>query len=189
MATTAATQWQHPRLWGATSLLAMLLGCASPVPPAPEPAAAMPPSTAGAQPSLPPDTDPDPVRAFEQQQRVRAQAAMQAGRWNDAVWAWDVVLALAPADASAAAQRERAQAAGQALAADRVQRANLARARGESDSAVRLYLEALAADPQRADAANALRQIERNRAPRTSGRMPGRFPMRMAPAASSPAPR
>lgn len=107
-----------------------------------------------------------PVAGFERQHREQAAKAAALARWADAVWAWDVVLALKPDDAEAKAQRERAQRAAQAAVAEREPRAREAQQRGDADTATRLWLEVLSLAPEHAAAADALRQIERQRARR-----------------------
>jgi hypothetical protein len=107
-----------------------------------------------------------PVAAFERQYREQAAQAAALARWADALWAWDVVLALKPDDAEATVQRERAQRAAQAAVAEREPRAREAQQRGDADTATRLWLEVLSLAPEHAAAADALRQIERQRARR-----------------------
>jgi tetratricopeptide (TPR) repeat protein len=112
---------------------------------------------------------PDPgIGAFEQRQRDAARHAAQQGRWVDAIWAWDVVLALRPNDAAARAERDAAQSTASTLAADRLSKARQARQRGDAESAIKLYLEVLAVAPDDQMAADALRDIERARARRGS---------------------
>ena len=150
----------------ATAALVLAAGCASP----PEPAAPLP------APTLPtPPTPPTPSRAapwaaaesplgdFTRDQREAARLAVRQGRWADASWAWEVVLALEPQDAEALAQRAAAQAAAAAAVADRLPRAQMAQQRGQWEAAARLYLEVLAIDPSQSPAADALREIERSR--------------------------
>lgn len=156
--------------------IALLAGCAA----APElPPAAAPPAPAPAPVPVAADTLP----AFERQQRDAAQAAARQGRWADAVWAWDVVLALRPDDAAASAARAAALASARRIAADREARAHQARQRGDIDGAVKLYLEALAVAPEDASAANALRDIERARTRR--GNLAGPRSAQSRPAAAA----
>ncbi|HEX6017439.1 MAG TPA: hypothetical protein VFZ28_05005 [Burkholderiaceae bacterium] len=136
--------------------IVLLAGCAS----APETPPATAPAVA-AQAPAPPMADTLP--AFERQQRDAAQAAARQGRWADAVWAWDVVLALRPGDAAAREARGAALASAKSAAADREARAHQARQRGDLDGAIKLYLEALAVAPDDTSAADALRDIERAR--------------------------
>lgn len=161
-------------VWAAIGLLA---GCAS-APEAP-PVAAAPAVT---PPPAPPAAT-DALPAFEQQQRNAARAAARQGRWADAVWAWDVVLALRPDDVPAREARAAAQASAKSVAADREARANHARQRGDLDGAVKLYLEALAAVPADTSAADALRDLERARTRRGNLAGPRSALSRPAPAA------
>jgi len=157
--------------WGALLLLA---GCASAPKPLPE---AAPPVAL----SAPVVADTLPV--FEQRQRDAAQAAARQGRWADAVWAWDVVLALRPDDASARDARAAARASAKKVAAEREARAYQARQRGNLDGATKLYLEALAAAPDDTSAADALRDIERKRTRRGNLSGPRSAQPRPAPTA------
>lgn len=140
-------------------VLAALAGCASDPPATGQPSweAGEPPAPARGQDALAP---------FEKRQRAQAEAAAQQRRWAEAVWAWDVVLALRPNDAQAKEQRSRAQQQADDVAADRKARALQARQRGDLDAATRLYLEALAQAPGDRAAADALREIERQRSRR-----------------------
>lgn len=135
---------------------ALLAGCAG----------SPPPATGARSEARAPARDPA-VAAFEARQRDEAEAAFRAGRHAEALWAWDVVLALAPQDAAAARRRAEVQAAAETAAEERVARARQAQQRGETEAAVRLYLEALAILPtghaSSTAAADALREIERER--------------------------
>ena len=159
-------------------------GCAGMTPAAPIGAA---PVAAAA---LPPD-DPAPgpasdLAAFERQQRDAADVASRQGRWVDAIWAWDVVLALRPRDADAARRRAQAVEAINAALPERLARARAARSRGDIDVAARAYLDVLALAPDHAVAADALREIERERVRRYQLGQPSRAVMaRRAPANAS----
>jgi tetratricopeptide (TPR) repeat protein len=135
---------------------------ASPSPSAPEPRQAAP----AEQPSDAASPAPVQLQAFEQAQRARALAAAQQERWADALWAWDVVLALKPQDPTALSQRAAVQAAAKAATEQRQARARQARQRGDAESALRAYLEVLAIDPLDRTAADGLREIERQRTQR-----------------------
>lgn len=144
----------------------VLAACSSAPPPVQQAPQAPVPATPGRV------VEDDPVvRAFEEQQLARAGQAEAAGRWGEAVLAWEVLSAVRPegvAPQRLAAARQRAQAA----AAERAAAAEAAQRRGELDAAAQAWLEALALDPQRPRAADALRQIERERNRRS---MVGRF--------------
>ena len=149
----------------ALAWLALLAACAD-TPQRPAPTLLPEPAPSPLAPAATPPTSP--LTGFGQQQRAAADAAARQGRWRDAMRAWDVVMALQPGDADAAAQRQRAEAAAQAGVAERLPRARQAQQRGDSDSAARLWLEVLALAPQQAEAADALRSIERGRAKRAA---------------------
>lgn len=144
------------RLHGSTVLALLLTACAATAPP--------PPSSAPTdRPGHARSSGQDAVERFEGRQRAQAEAAMQQRRWADALWAWDVVLALAPRDAEARGQRDKARVQAEAAAAERRARALQARQKGDVESAMRLYLEALAQWPADAESADALREMERQR--------------------------
>jgi len=130
-----------------------------------------------------PGTSAESLAAFERQQRDAAEAAARQGRWIDAIWAWDIVLALAPGDSEAARRRAQAQDAINAALPERLARARVARSRGDIDAAARAYLEVLALAPDHATASDALREIERERVRRYQLGQPSRAVMaRRAPA-------
>jgi hypothetical protein len=110
-----------------------------------------------------PGTPPENLTAFERQQRDAAEAAARQGRWLDAIWTWNIVLALSPNDADAKRQRAQAQHAIDAALPERLTRARAAHARGDIDTAARAYLDVLALAPDHAGAADALREIEHER--------------------------
>lgn len=162
---TPSDAWLRPWRDGqpAAGLCALLLaGCASQAPlPRVDSAPPEPPAVALAAP------DRSAVLAdFQARQREAAEAAARRGHWAEAVWAWDVLLALRPRDAELLDRRVQAQQAAQAAAADRLQRARQAQQRNDMEAAVRLYLEVLAQAPAQAEAADALRLIERERVKR-----------------------
>ena len=138
--------------------LAGLAGCASrtSAPPATPPPAEPVQLSAG-------DPWAPPLEAFEQRQREAAAAASRQGLWREAAWAWEVLLALNPRDVEIAKRLAEARQAAAAAAADRSARGKLALQRGDTDGAVRLYIEALAFVPAHIEAGEALRAIERDR--------------------------
>ncbi len=137
----------------------------------PRPPRHEPPVTVGPR-GLPPAPEAQALITFEKSQRSAAEAAAAQQRWVDAIWAWEVVLALKPRDAQAQAQRSAALAAVAAGVAERLPRAAQARQRGEWEAAHRLYLEVLALAPGEPTAADALREMERQRARRTAAAAP-----------------
>lgn len=143
-------------LHGSVLFALLLSACAGTAPPQPPPAAPD-------RQALPPQRGQDAVESFEDRQRAQAETAMQQRRWADALWAWDVVLALEPRDVRAREQRNRARAQAEAAATERRARAQQARQKGDVEGAMKLYLEALSQWPDDAEAADALREMERQR--------------------------
>jgi len=157
--------------WAAGALLA-LSGCASRAP-APPPA---PGGTSDAPAASAPTAAPD---AFQQQQQDRAERAQAQDRWAEAALAWEVLSLLRPGDDAVAS---RLAAARQQIG-ERVSRhqaaAQAAQRRGDAQAAMREWLELLALDPTHRGAADALRQIERERSARSQV---GRFARPLLPA-------
>lgn len=149
------------RLAGAAGILAWLAGCASgpATPPPQEPAPSAPP------PRAQPASDPwsAPLEAFAQRQAELAQAAARRGHWADAIAGWEVLQALEPDRAEWPQRIAQGQRSARELAEQRWQAARQAQQRGETDQAVRAYAEVLALTPDRTEAADALRQLERDR--------------------------
>lgn len=139
---------------------ALVAGCASkgPMPPADTSATGLP-----APPADGPGVPNQALSVFEARQRGAADAAERGGRWLEAAWYWDVLLALNPGDTESQRRRAAALQTAQTTAADRLVRAQQARTRGDAESAQRLYLEVLANAPADVVAADALRAIERDR--------------------------
>lgn len=132
-------------------LCALLLAGCSVAPPAPAPV----------DPPVVPREDA--LSPFEAQQRVRALVLEDQQRWLDAAWTWEVLLVLRPAHAP---YRERAAALRQRIAAvvaEQWEQAQAARQRGATEQASTHYLRVLALQPDHAQAADALRAIERER--------------------------
>jgi tetratricopeptide (TPR) repeat protein len=143
----------------AIALSALFTGCAL-QPPAPVAA------PVAEEPVAPAPAHPPAVLAYDAQQRAAAETAAREGRWADALWAWDIVLAISPQDSEAQRRRQVAQAQAQQAINERLALARAARARGQADQAGRHYLDVLAIAPGQLEAANALRAIERERARR-----------------------
>lgn len=148
---------------GASLALTLLLAaCAATAPQTvPEPVAPPPVAASASRPEAALD-------AFRRRQREAARVAEQQARWIDAVWAWEVVLALEPDDREAQARRAAAVEAADKAAGERLRQARAAQQRGDLDAAVQLYIETLALRPDDPVAATALREIEATRAPRRS---------------------
>lgn len=161
------------------AVLVVFAGCASVTAPPTGPAPAPPPAPVPA----PVPSWRDAVSAFEQEQREAARADQRAGRFVDAQRRWDVVLALRSDDTEAATGREQSSRSAATAAAELVNRARQAQARGNVEDAMRLYLEALSLDPTQASAASALRTLEHDRARRVTRQAFARAPApRPAPA-------
>lgn len=112
---------------------------------------------------LPPISNSSPNAAFEAQQRDQALGAIARGHFAEAAIAWEILTVLRP---DAVYYRERMQLANsraKSVAAECIQNGNTARARGKIDAAAGWYLQALAADPENASAAESLRAVERER--------------------------
>jgi tetratricopeptide (TPR) repeat protein len=178
-----ANQVRRRRLGPIAVAAALLAGCAAAPPPAPP---ATPPDAAAAALAASASARAAALARFEQRQRTLAETAAAQGRWVEAIDAWDVVLALHAGDGDATARRARAEAAAQAAAAERLARARLAQQRGDAETATRLWLEVLALAPMQAEAADALRAIERERAQRNAVTLAART--RQAPRPASPDP-
>jgi tetratricopeptide (TPR) repeat protein len=151
---------------------AWLLGaCTSPGPTPPPPVPGPEARAERAAPDL-------SVPAFEQGQLERASAAEARGHWATAALAWEVLTLLRPDDEQARTRLVQVRQRIDRLAAERQAVAEAAQRRGELDAATQAYLEVLALDPRRRAAADALRQIERDRGRRS---LVGRFARPVAP--------
>jgi tetratricopeptide (TPR) repeat protein len=148
----------------AIGVLLVCAGCASVAPPPTPAPAPAPPRAAPAAPA----PARSAVAAFEQEQREAARDAQRSGRYVEAQRAWEVVLALDPADDEAIAGREHSAKAAATTAAERITRARQAQTRGDTEGAMRLYLEALSFDPTQVTASSALRALEHDRARRVT---------------------
>lgn len=151
----------------ATPLCILLLAsCAQapvPVVPLEAPAPSPTPSPAPvhvARPRLP----PAPELPLEQRERERAETLMQEGRWAEAATHWEILQLLHPDQHDTANQLAAARLRASQAAADYLQEAEQARSQGQTSRAAGLYLKALSADPGNTEAAQALRDIEKERA-------------------------
>ena len=106
---------------------------------------------------------PTPLREFEQHQRERAQTALREGRLADAADAWEILALLRPTDADVAEGLATTRRTIAADVDDHLAHARQAWKRGEFDAAVAQYLAVIALQPDQAQAADALRAIERER--------------------------
>ncbi|HNT39946.1 MAG TPA: hypothetical protein PKO45_12600 [Rubrivivax sp.] len=126
-----------------------------------------------------------PLDRYAQRQRALAEQAQARGRWADAARAWEVLILLQPGDAQARARLHELRQHIEQLRARHRDAALKAQQQGQLDSAQQSWLQVLALDPRDGEAAQALREIERERSRRAQL---GRFSRTAAPAAE-PAPR
>lgn len=133
-------------------IAALMLGACGTTPPA-EPATPSgevgPPTAAGTP--------------FERRHRERAYVAMRQGRLADAAIAWEILSVLRPDVPDYAARLAETQRHIDVAVADRLNRAQQAQRRGELDLASQQFLAVLALQPDHAQAADALRAVERER--------------------------
>lgn len=159
-----------------------LAGCASRAP-------APPPAPDGG-PVAPAVTPAAPLDAFQQQLQDRAERAEAQGRWAEAALGWEVLGLLRPDDGAVSDRLAAARQQIDAHVARHQAAAQAAQRRGDGQAAMREWLELLALDPTHRGAADALRQIERERSARSQvGRfarpvLPARRPAEPAPAPS-----
>ncbi|NRF66438.1 hypothetical protein HLB44_05530 [Aquincola sp. S2] len=147
------------RIWcTVTALLAVLLAACGSAPPAPPAAAGAPAPTAAPAPAT-----TGGVEAFERRQRAKADVAARQGRLGEAVLAWEALVALRPEQRDYRERLAAMRALVQSTLAERLPKADAAARRGDSDGATQLYLSVLVIDPQHEGAADALRQLERDR--------------------------
>ena len=147
---------------GLAAVAGMLTGCAStPGPPAPAarvevavPPVAVPTAMVAAAPQ---------PSAFELEQRERAFAYQRARRLADAAIAWEILAVLRPDVAEYRGRHADMQRQLDAAVAERLPRAEQAARHGEIESASQQYLAVLALQPQHRAAAQALRDLERER--------------------------
>lgn len=159
------------------AVVALALGGCATRRPAPAPPAEPPAEVAAPVPA--PDTRAEAIAAYERHWRDTAAVAARQRRLADAAWAWSVVATLRPDDADVARRRADIDAQIKLAVAERWPRAQQAQVRGDAEAAVRLYLEIVALAPDHAAAADALRAIERQRAPRAA-QTPGPGPSQLS---------
>ncbi len=102
-------------------------------------------------------------RAFETATQQRAQEAERQGRLAEAALAWEALTVLSPERRDWRGQLQRLNQLVQSRAAAAFSAAQQDRQRGELDRASRGFLAVLALSPEHTPAADALRQIERER--------------------------
>jgi len=139
----------------------VLASCASapePVTPQERPAASpVPARIAHPRPPPPPTELP-----LEQRERETAERLMQEGRWTEAIPHWEVLELLRPDQPAYAKKLADAKSRAAAAATEHLQQARQARQQGQNDRAFVLYLKVLSANPDNAEAAQALREIEKD---------------------------
>lgn len=159
----------HARALALACLAALVTGCASPPRPAPPPEPA---------PAARPAPTEDPALAlFRDRQAERARQAEADGRWADAELAWEVIALMQPGDPAPAARLDAVKARVADLVAERRAQAEAAQRRSDLDAAAQAWLDVLALAPTHATAADALRQIERERERRRMAGRNARVPM------------
>lgn len=159
------------------ALCACLAACGSPAPvvaPTPDP----PPL------ELPTRSD-DTVPAYERRLHARAAALERQGRFAEAAFAWEVLALLHPEHGERLTELNQRI---ESLAAERLQRARQAQAKGDVTTAEQVYLSVLALQPDHAEAAASLRAIERARTQRTLGQPSRTILARRGPPNPSPKP-
>ncbi len=142
-------------------LLASCAPAPAPVPVVPREAPAPSPAPAHVPRSHPPST---PELPLEQRERERAEALMQEGRWAEAATHWEILQLLRPDQQDYGKKLAEARSHSSHAATENLQEAEQARAQGQTSRAAVLYLKALAADPSDSEAAQALRDIEKEHA-------------------------
>jgi tetratricopeptide (TPR) repeat protein len=116
---------------------------------------------------------------------------VQEGRYGEAAQHWEVLHMLHPEQPVYAEKLAEARSRGAQAATQRVQEGQQARRQGQTERAVALYLRALSADPGNAEAAQGLREIQKESdrrayagAGRGSSEAPQRGAARSAPSAA-----
>ena len=140
-----------------------------------------------------PDSAGGTPTGFELAQVQRAQEQVKEGQLADAAWTWEALTVLRPDNAgyrdSLAATRQLIDSG----VAERLDKAKAAQKRGDLDVASTQFLSALALQPDNAEAADALRAIEKERNQKNYLGKPARLTLRKgAPppvAAAKPAPK
>lgn len=150
----------------------LLVSCASaPEPAGPQERPQVSPAPAHApRPRVPPQTE----LPLEQRERESAEDLMQQARWAEAIPHWEVLELLNPDQPAYAKKLAEAKSRAGAAATEHLQQARQARQQGQTDRAFVLYLKALSTDPSNAEAALALREIEREDARRAHSSASGR---------------
>jgi peptidoglycan/xylan/chitin deacetylase (PgdA/CDA1 family) len=115
---------------------------------------------------LPPlvvDDGASPTLAFEVALRERAMLQLQHGRLAEAADSWEILLALRPQSDDYRDRLSRTRRRIEEAVPERLRLAQAALRRGDSEGATMQFLSVLALQPDHAQAADALRAIERER--------------------------
>ncbi len=104
-----------------------------------------------------------PRSAFERDKLAQAQALARKRRHGEAAEAWELLNLYRPDEPAYEISLRHARQAADRAASQHLGKARSALAAGNEQQAVRHYLLALANDPQRTEAADELRDIERTR--------------------------
>jgi len=174
---------------------ALLLACCAQAPAPPETPSQAPQqaSSTAATPAqvARPRPSPPPELPLDQRERERAQALMQENRYAEAAQHWEVLHLLHPEQPAYADKLAEAHSRAGQAAAQSVQEAQQARRQGQTERALALYLRALSADPGNVEAAQGLREIQRDNdrrayagPPRGNNEAPQRGAARSAPSAA-----
>lgn len=167
--------------WALLAAVALLGACAQvPVGPAP-----VQDNTPFVTIRRPPDWESARDTAIANHRKL-AQQYKSSGDIADAETQWQIVTALAPEDAAARKELDAARAAVKRGIADNLQAGNAAHRSGDNDRATQAMLRVLALDPDNADAAKTLRDIDRQKMARTQADRAAKFKLDdAAPAARS----
>ena len=104
-----------------------------------------------------------PRSAFERDKLAQAQALVRQRRHGEAAEAWELLSLYRPDEPAYEISLRHSRRAADRAASQHLGKARSALAAGNEQLAVKHYLLTLANDPERAEAANELRQIERTR--------------------------
>jgi len=118
---------------------------------------------------------PPTAASYEQRLRERALTQGRQGRLAEAALSWEILTVLRPDSRDYRERLGETRRLIDSAVLDRVQRGAAAIKRGELDTASAQYLAALAMQPDNAPAADALRQIERERNKRSYLGKPSRI--------------
>ncbi|MCB1954787.1 MAG: tetratricopeptide repeat protein [Rhodocyclaceae bacterium] len=104
-----------------------------------------------------------PQSTFERDSLARAQVLVKQGRHREAAEVWEILHLYRPAEPAYEISLRQSRQSADRAAAQLLDKARAARAAGNEQLAVTYYLQTLASDPERGEAANELRELERTR--------------------------